>query len=49
VHKTEMTEQIEEKVRNNGLLIDIITNPSDTKNDLSSYYDWYILVNNSEK
>jgi SAM-dependent methyltransferase len=54
-HKTEITEQfierkqIEEKVRNNGLLIDIITNPSDTKNDLSSYYDWYILVNNSEK
>jgi SAM-dependent methyltransferase len=54
-HKTEITEQfierkqIEEKVRNNGLLIDIITNPSDTKNDLSSYYDWYILVSNSEK
>ena len=57
-HKTEITEQfierkqIEEKVRNNGLLIDTITNPSDTKNEcdnLSSYYDWYILVNNSEK
>jgi SAM-dependent methyltransferase len=54
-HKTEITEQfierkqIEEKVRNNRLLIDIITNPSDTKNDLSSYYDWYILVSNSEK
>ena len=51
-HKTEITEQfierkqIEEKVRNNELLIDIITN---TKNDLSSYYDWYILVSNSEK
>ena len=55
-HKTEITEQfierkqIEEKVRNNRLLIDIITNLSDTKNDcddLSSYYDWYILVSNS--
>ena len=57
-HKTEITEQfierkqIEEKVRNNGLLIDTITNPSDIKNEcdnLSSYYDWYILVSNSEK
>jgi ubiquinone/menaquinone biosynthesis C-methylase UbiE len=57
-HKTEITEQfierkqIEEKVRNNRLLIDIITNLSDTKNEcneLSSYYDWYILVSNSEK